>query len=130
MTKKMRLHIFGNLWILWKNIESWKSKTKLWSLNHSGYCMLLSIFFTKSHDYNINMSTKPITPSPRYLMVCQVNLISMMTDAETNEFYIFYSNIMIKITFLLHNILSLVNILGMGNRQSVHISLFQKGYYI
>lgn len=104
--------------------------TKLWSLNHSGYCMLLSLFFTKSHDYNINMSTKPITPSPRYLMICQVNLISMMTDAETNEFYIFYSNIMIKITFLLHNILSLVNILGMGNRQSVHISLFQKGYYI
>lgn len=104
--------------------------TKLWSLNHSGYCMLLSIFFTKSHDYNINMSTKPITPSPRYLMVCQVNLISMMTDAETNEFYIFYLNndrIFIK-RFLLHNIL--VNITGLGNRQSVHISPFQKGYYI
>lgn len=113
-----------------KILRAERVTTKLWSLNHSGYCMLLSIFFTKSHDYNINMSTKPITPSPRYLMVCQVNLISMMTDAETNEFYIFYSNIMIKITFLLHNILSLVNILGMGNRQSVHISLFQKGYYI
>lgn len=110
-----------------KILRAERVTTKLWSLNHSGYCMLLSIFFTKSHDYNINMSTKPITPSPRYLMVCQVNLISMMTDAETNEFYIFYSNIMIKITFLLHNILSLVKNFRNGQQTSCPHKPFPKG---
>lgn len=56
----------------------------------------------------------------------------MITNAEVNEFYIFYFNndrTMIElITFLLHNIL--VNITGLGNKQSVHLSPFQKGYYI
>lgn len=67
MTKKMRLYIWQSLNFVKKILKAKTVTTEIWSLNHSGYCMLLSILFTKSHDYNINMSTKPIIPSPRYL---------------------------------------------------------------